>query len=144
MPRHWLIFLDKKSWLYLGHTNDKFVGYTCYSTVRTDTSVWYCCDAQNGRFGAVPFVRTLQPLWWLRTLLTWCMSNEHSRNLLRLPLHRLQASVVILGYLSITQGIKTMILTIKSTNLSQFEEICMMENLPRTKTSTAWQSCRKY
>jgi hypothetical protein len=32
--------------------------YKCYATVRTDTSVWYFCDAQNGRFGAVPFVGT--------------------------------------------------------------------------------------
>jgi hypothetical protein len=56
------LFLDKKSWLYFGHTNDKFVWYTGYGTVRTDTSVWYCCDAQNGRFGVVPFVGPLQPL----------------------------------------------------------------------------------
>jgi hypothetical protein len=47
MPRKLARFLDKKSWPYLTHTNLSFVWYKCYGNVRTDTSVWYCCDAQT-------------------------------------------------------------------------------------------------
>jgi hypothetical protein len=55
--------------------------YGCYGTVRTDASVWYRCDTQNGRFGAVPFVRTLQPLWWLRTLATYEADKKPQNNI---------------------------------------------------------------
>jgi hypothetical protein len=66
-----LIMIDSANWAILHpclSTEGISLWYGCYGTVHTDASVWYCCDAQNGRFGTVPFTRTFQALWWLQTL----------------------------------------------------------------------------